>query len=103
MTKCIESLGKLLKGNEAKCHYLALHDNEKSHCVSNFILAFLNVNFKKKLQQALHYIMLRLRHSVVVEDGVNESRGSVVSHPETNFNHQFVGDPFPHHVFVNKP
>ena len=47
--------------------------------------------------------MLRLRRSVVVEDGVNESRGSVVSHPETNFNRQFVGEPFPHHVFVNKP
>ena len=46
--------------------------------------------------------MLRLRRSVVVEDGVNESRGSVVSHPETNFNHQFVGDPFSPH-FCEKP
>ena len=55
---------------------------------------------KKKLQQALHYIMLCLRRSVVVEDGVNESRGSVVSHPETNFNHQFVGDHFPHVLWI---
>ena len=65
-------------------------------------LGLLQYELKKKLQQALHYIMLCPRRSVVVEDGVNESRGSVVSHPETNFNPQFVGHLFPH-VIEHEP